>query len=193
MNLWGWLQDLPGISYTRPSCNCKDVNWTQAQERLLSPHRVSASTCRRFRTRRTCRTGRDPPPGHKISLLKLKELQENVFGDGELSLDINIRIKTNSPCTCQSLAYTPGCQHQQSLPSRSILAGEESSGEELFVWQVNFHKSRVANKGNLELLKESVILISGKVLREKIDELVSIKPRWKNSVHNVPWNKRTRN
>ena len=106
---------------------------TQVQERSISPHKVSASTCRRFRTRRTCRTGRDPPPGHKISLLKLKELQENVFGDGELSLDINIRIKTNSPCTCQSLAYTPGCQHQQSLPSRSILAGEESSGKELFV------------------------------------------------------------
>ena len=91
----------------------------------------------------------------------------------ELPLDIN----TNSPCTCQSLAYTPGCQHQQSLPSRSILAGEESSGKELFVLQVNIHKSRVANKGNLELPKKSLILISGKVIREKIDELVSIKPR----------------
>ena len=100
---------------------------------------------------------------------------------------------TNSPCTCQSLAYIPSCQHQQSLPSRSILVGEESSGKELFVWRVNFHKSRVANKRNLELLKESLILISGKVLREKIHKLVSIKPRWKNSVHNVPWNKRTRN
>ena len=97
----------------------------------------------------------------------------------ELPLDIN------SPCTCQSLAYTPSCQHQQSLPSRSILAGEESSGKGLFVWRVNFHKSRVANNGNLELLKESLILISGKVIREKIDELVSIKPRWKNFDHNA--------
>ena len=151
------------------------------QELFVTPRKVSASTCRQFRTRRICRTGTGPQPGQKTPL-DINRIKRNRFIKkmmDELPLDIN------SPCTCQSLAYTPSCQHQQSLPSRSILAGEESSGEELFVWQVNFHKSRVANKGNLELLKESLIFISSKVLWEKIDELVSIKPRRMNLDHNA--------
>ena len=105
---------------------------------FVTPRKVSASTCRQFRTRRICRTGTGPQPGQKTPL-EIDRIKRNPFIKkmmDELPLDIN----TNSPCTFQSLAYTPSCQHQQSLPSRSILAGEESSGKELVVLQVNIHK-----------------------------------------------------
>ena len=103
----------------------------KAIDLFVTPRKVSASTCRQFRTRRICRTGTGPQPGQKTPH-EIARIERNPFIKkmmDELPLDIN----TNSPCTFQSLAYTPSCQHQQSLPSRSILAGEESSGKELFV------------------------------------------------------------
>ena len=103
----------------------------QTIDLFVTPRKVSASTCRQFRTRRICRTGTGPQPGQKTPL-DINRIKRNRFIKklmDELPLDIN----TNSPCTCRSLAYIPGCQHQQSLPSRSVLAGEESSGKELFV------------------------------------------------------------
>ena len=54
-NLCGWLQDFPGMSYTRPS-------WTREQWHRhkfhwnVKPRKVSAQACRRSRRCNTCRT-----------------------------------------------------------------------------------------------------------------------------------------